>query len=70
MRWYDVKKYKPALNHCMYMVRLSCGEICIAKLEGIEEFTWVSYDNTYFDDYSVTHFCVIEPILLEDTTCK
>jgi hypothetical protein len=66
MKWYDVKKYAPAIAHCMYMVRLTNADVCIAKLEGKEDFTWVTFDDKYFDDYPVTHFCVIEPIQLED----
>lgn len=66
MKWYSVKKYKPAIAHCMYLVRLSCGEIYIATLEGTEEHTWISDDKKYFDSYPVTHFSIIDPVEIEE----
>jgi len=66
MRWYSVKEYKPAIKKMMYVVRLSNGKVYIAKLEGNEELNWVSDDDKYFDDYPITHFCILDPVRVDE----
>jgi len=66
MKWYSVKKYRPAIWRCMYLVRLESSEIFIATLESDIELTWISDDGKYFDDYDVTHFCIPDPIEIEE----
>lgn len=65
MKWYSVKKYKPAISEAMYIVRLTNGEIYIATLEG-KDHDWISNDGKYFDSYSVTHFCIPDPVEIEE----
>lgn len=66
MKWYSVKKYKPAVKHALYLVRTNYAEIHIATLIGDEELEWISDDKEYFDDILITHFCVIEPVEIEE----
>lgn len=66
MKWYNVKKYKPSIKNSMYVVRLSNGKIYIATLQGHETLGWISDDDKYFDDYPVTHFCILDPVEIEE----
>jgi hypothetical protein len=69
VKWYSVKKYIPPVKEYIYFVRLSNGEIYTATIESYEHdgrHSWISEDDKYFDDYSITHFCIPDPIEIEN----
>ena len=65
MRWYSVKKYKPACVDAEMFVRNE-NRIFVAKLES-DSMGFRDCDGCYFEDERVpTHFCIPDPIPMDD----
>ena len=71
MKWFSVKKYTPTIHSACFLLRLeneknfwflSLGE-CDSSGNWLD---WDHKDPIEFDDYKVTHFCVPEPIEIEE----
>lgn len=66
MRWYSVKKYSPTLVASLTFVRLKKNSsdyvyFCMAEFDcGWKD--WVDKEPLEDDGYSVTHFCIPDPI--------
>ena len=64
MRWYSVKKFKPACIGMDLIVRNGLG-IWIGKME--DSVNWVDSEGKYFeDDSEPTHFAIPDPIEIEE----
>ncbi len=71
MKWYCVKKHKPyASNQDCFLVRTK-SKIGLFHLQiaDYEDGMWVdkeSYELIEVDDIEVTHFCIPDPIEIEE----
>ncbi len=66
MRWYSVKKYRPSMTCCDFIVRTKGGGIKMATNTEMSDGTyeWVGFDDEEIKD--VTHFCIPEPVEIEE----
>ncbi len=70
MKWYSVKDYKVPANMGMLFVALSIENLCIYKIceykhnLKTDEFSW--FDEQGYTSSQVTHFCIPDPIEIEE----
>jgi len=69
MKWYSVKKYHPVLECSLTLVRIKSSRdnyhFDLAEYDGGWK-DWVNKDFIEEDGYKVTHFCIPEPIEIEE----
>ena len=75
MRWYSVKKYRPTGDYVIVrLLRKSDNDdvVCFASYHSNEDdidqmFELTCYiDHDFLGDYEVTHFCMPDPVEIED----
>lgn len=70
MKWYSVKKYKPTLYIACTLLRLENTKgYSFLQLGEFDNRGWMDWENKEpieFDDYRVTHFCIPDPIEIND----
>lgn len=62
MKWYSVKKYIPAQDG-IYFVRSKSDNYYIVYYDGVK---WENLNDHCLPITDVTHFCVIDPIEIEN----
>lgn len=68
MKWYSVKKHIPVLECSCTLLRLSNGKYSFLALGEYDTHGWMSWEHKElieFDDYTVTHFCIPDPVEIE-----
>ena len=70
MKWYSVKKYKPALEASLALLRIKKENSSYFYFD-LGEWDdgwkdWVNKEPIEEDGFIVTHFCIPDPIALDD----
>jgi len=70
MKWYSTRKYKPTTLCCCTLLRLANDKgfwfLSLGEYDNSGWMGWEHKEPIEFDDYKVTHFCMIDPIEIEE----
>lgn len=70
MKWYSVNKYQPVLSCSLTLVRVKTSPknyyFELAEYDGEEWVDWIHKEPIAMDGHKVTHFCIPEPIEIDE----